>query len=143
MNYLHAPYLKSGKITNDDLLYTLSLFALEPSRWVKKHEWRCLTELELAACGTFWKSMGDAMGINFSCLTSHGSGWKDGLHWLNEVEEWSLQYEAMYMVPAETNQKLANSHFEILCINVPKQYHTMCKQIFSVLLGPRLQKAMM
>ena len=38
MNYLHSPYIKSGKITNDDLLYTLSLFALGPARWVANLE---------------------------------------------------------------------------------------------------------
>ena len=143
MNYLHAPYQKSGKITNDDLLYTLSLFALEPARWVEKYEWRCLTDLELAACGTYWKSMGDAMGIDFSRLKSYKPGWKDGLQWLNEIEEWSLRYEGKFMVPAKTNQELADSHFEILCVNVPKQYHLLCKQMMSVLLGTRLQKAMM
>ena len=143
MNYLHAPYQKAGKITNNDLLYTLSLFALEPARWVARYEWRCLTDLELTACGTYWKSMGDAMSLDFSCLPSHECGWKDGLQWLNEIEEWSRSYETHHMVPAETNQKLADSHFEILCINVPKRYHEVCRQMFSVLLGPRLQKAMM
>ena len=143
MNYLHAPYLNSGKITNNDLLYTLSLFALEPARWVGKYEWRYLTELELAACGTYWKSMGDAMCIDFSCLESYESGWKDGLQWLNEIERWSLQYEAEHMVPAVTNRELADSHLEILCINVPKKYHVLCKQIFSIFLGSRLQKAML
>ena len=143
MNYLHAPYQKSGKISNDDLLYTLSLFALEPARWVGNYEWRSLTIVELAACGTYWKGMGDAMGINFSVLKSHTSGWKDGLDWLNELQEWSLEYENLHMIPAETNQQLADSHLEILCLNVPSKYLPICKNIMSVLLGTRLQKAMM
>lgn len=143
MNYLHSPYLKSGKITNEDLLYTLSLFALEPARWVGQYDWRCLTELELAACGTYWKSMGDAMCIDFSCLESFESGWKDGLQWLNEIERWSLQYEARYMKPAVTNRELADSYFKILTYNVPEQYHAFLKQIFSIILGSRLQKAML
>ncbi|KAF6227091.1 hypothetical protein HO133_008532 [Letharia lupina] len=98
MNYLHAGYQKAGKITNDDMLYTLSLFALEPARWVRKYEWRKLTELELCACGTYWKSMGDAMDISYSILPSSIPGWKDGLQWLDEVEAWSLRYEEAYMV---------------------------------------------
>lgn len=34
MNFLHSPYHRSGKIANDDLLYTptLSILTLEPSR---------------------------------------------------------------------------------------------------------------
>lgn len=49
MNYLHGRYQKAGKISNDDMLYTLSLFILEVPRWVDKFEWRTLTPLEV--CG--------------------------------------------------------------------------------------------
>jgi hypothetical protein len=35
MNYLHNRYQKAGKVSNDDLLYTLSLFVLEVERWVR------------------------------------------------------------------------------------------------------------
>ena len=143
MNFLHAPYQKSGKISNNDLLYTLSLFALEPARWVAKYEWRSLTDLELCACGTYWKSMGDAMEISFQCLPSYKVGWKDGLHWLNEIEQWSLHYEEGNMVPALSNKQLADSHFDIMCINVPKMLLPVCRTMVSVLLGDRLQKAMM
>ncbi|KAG7008344.1 hypothetical protein G7Y79_00006g019640 [Physcia stellaris] len=47
MNYLHSRYHKSGKILESDMLYTMSLFGLEPARWVRKHEWRPLIEVEL------------------------------------------------------------------------------------------------
>lgn len=30
MNYLHSRYQKAGKISNEDLLYTLSVFITEP-----------------------------------------------------------------------------------------------------------------
>ena len=142
MNYLHAPYVKSGKITNDDLLFTLSLFALEPSRWVAKYEWRELTELELAACGTFWKALGDAMEISYLPLKSSGNGWQNGLHWLEELRRWSEAYEKAEMRPAESNQKLADSHFEILCYNVPATFRGSCQKIMSILLGERLCTAM-
>lgn len=143
MNFLHAGYQKSGRIKNDDMLYTLSLFALEPARWVEKYEWRKLTELELCACGTYWKSMGDAMDVSYSNLPSSIPGWKDGLQWLDELEAWSLQYEGEYMVPAITNKQLADSHLEIISINVPAILLGPCKKMISVLLGERLRKAMM
>jgi hypothetical protein len=44
MNYLHSHY----KISNDDFLYTLSVFVTSPQRWIEKWEWRPLTELEIA-----------------------------------------------------------------------------------------------
>jgi hypothetical protein len=49
MNYLHSWYQKAGKISNDDLLYTLSLFVLEVERWVRLYDWRTLTPLEMCA----------------------------------------------------------------------------------------------
>ncbi len=52
INYLHSPYRASGNITDPDMLYTLSLFALEPSRWVTRYEWRDLTSVERCALGT-------------------------------------------------------------------------------------------
>lgn len=48
MNWLHGRYQKAGKISNDDMLYTLALFLLEPERWIRLYEWRDLTEMEIA-----------------------------------------------------------------------------------------------
>lgn len=143
MNYIHLQYQKAGKISNNDLLYTLSLFALEPARWVGKYEWRSLTDIELCACGTYWKSMGDAMSISYDSLPSFADGWEHGLQWLNEIEAWSLAYEEVHMVPSATNKRLADSYFALLCMNVPSRYLGLCKNTMSVFLGERLRKAMM
>jgi hypothetical protein len=56
------------------MLFTPSLFALEPGRWVHKHEWRSLTAIEFCVTGTFWKAMGDAMLISFDDLPSSREG---------------------------------------------------------------------
>jgi hypothetical protein len=48
LNYLHGHYIKAGKITNDDMLYTLSLFMTQPREWVERYEWRKFTELEVS-----------------------------------------------------------------------------------------------
>ncbi|KAH0562356.1 hypothetical protein GP486_002947 [Trichoglossum hirsutum] len=74
INYLHSTYRATGKITDADMLYTLSLFALEPSRWVAKYEWRELTSLEKCAVGTLWKRLGDALGVNFDLLPGSREG---------------------------------------------------------------------
>jgi hypothetical protein len=42
-------YQKAGKISNDDMLYTLSLFVLETSRWIRTYEWRAMTPMEVCA----------------------------------------------------------------------------------------------
>lgn len=54
------------------MLYTLSLFVTEPIRFIDAYEWRSLTELEKCALGTYWKSVGDAMGISYEPLPSFG-----------------------------------------------------------------------
>lgn len=38
INYIHDRYRQRGRISDADMLYTLSLFALEPSRWVSRLE---------------------------------------------------------------------------------------------------------
>ena len=143
MNYLHSGYQKSGKISDSDMLYTLSLFALEPPRWIKKYEWRDLSDMELCALGTFWKSMGDAMKIPFDVLPSHKPGWKDGLHWLEEVREWSLAYEALHMVPAITNKQLADSTMDVLLWYMPSILRETGRAFASLLMSDRLRAAMM
>ncbi|KAI9652223.1 MAG: hypothetical protein M1831_007132 [Alyxoria varia] len=142
MNYLHSRYIKAGKISNADMLYTLSVFALEPVRWVNQYEWREFTELELCACGTYWKALGDAMDISFDALPSSKEGWTDGLHWLDEVRSWSAEHEAINMVPAESNSRLAHAHLDVLFINVPQRLVVIGKKIVGVLLGERIRRAM-
>ena len=143
MNYLHSGWQKAGKIRDDDMLYTLSLFALEPPRWINRHDWRCFTELELCACGTLWKSIGDAMQISYAKLPSYEVGWRDGLHWLEEMNEWGMEYEEAQMVPALTNQQLCDGYFKSILVDMPLRFQNIGKQIVAVLLGPRLRKAMM
>jgi ER-bound oxygenase mpaB/B'/Rubber oxygenase, catalytic domain len=142
MNYLHARYRKSGKILNHDMLYTLSLFALEPIRWTSLFEWRELTNLERCAIGTYWRNMGDSMEISFSALASYNKGWKDGLHFLDDLEEWSKAYEIKHMLPAESNKELAKGTLAIALFNVPLALRGIAMQFVIALLEPRLRKAM-
>ncbi|KAK5936857.1 hypothetical protein PMZ80_010976 [Knufia obscura] len=142
MNFLHDRYRKAGKIKDDDMLYTLSLFALEPIRWTRNLEWRCLEDVELCAMGVYWKSMGDQMQISYDLLSSRKSGWDDGLQFLEDLETWSTAYEAERMVPAESNNKLAVSTINIALTNVPRVFHGLGHHFVSALLEPRLRRAM-
>ncbi|MCJ1276280.1 hypothetical protein MMC21_004085 [Puttea exsequens] len=83
------------------------------------------------------------MEISYDKLPSAGTGWCDGLQWLNEIKSWSKTFEQLRMVPAVTNKQLADSHINILCINVPTSFLEPCKKVVSVILGERLRKAMM
>ena len=147
MNYIHSGYRKSGKLLDDDMLYTLSLFVSEPVRWINKYEWRKLEDMELCALGTFWKSVGDAMEISWEKLKSGTGGkegtWKDGLQWLEEVMEWSEQYEREYMVPNVNSMKTADETTTILLWGIPKSWKGVGKHFVSALMGDRLRNSMM
>ncbi|KAA6407364.1 MAG: hypothetical protein FRX48_08912 [Lasallia pustulata] len=143
INYLHNRHRARGTITGPDLLYTLSLFALEPSRWVARFEWRALTDMELCALGTFWKSMGDALEVPYDALHSHSSGWRDGLEWLQELRNWSREYEEKHMVPAASNKRLADATLDLLLWKVPRGLHGVGKNVAATVLEERLRAAMM
>lgn len=142
MNYLHGRYIKAGKISNDDMLYTLSLFALEPIRWTAKFGWRSITDFERCAIGVYWKDLGEALGIHYHALSSATSGWRDGLHWLKELEAWRLAYEARKVVPAKSNATFARSTLDIALSNVPTILKPYAFKKVCSLLDTRFQTAM-
>ena len=143
MNYIHSGYQKCGKISNDDMLYTLSLFVAEPIRWIDRYEWRTLEAFEKCAIGTFWKSLGDAMGISFENLPSSNEGWIDGLQWLEEIVEWGQEYEKKHMLPHINNKTTADETINILLWKVPKSLKPAGQVVIHTLMDDRLRKAMM
>lgn len=143
MNYLHEGYRKGGKILDDDMLYTLSLFALEPVKWIERYEWRTLSQLEKCAVGTYWKSIGDAMGISYAALPSGREGFRDGIHWLEEVDDWSGRYEAEKMVPAKTNRQTADGTTEVVLWMVPGFLKPLGMSFVSYMMDERLREAML
>ncbi|EGD90585.1 hypothetical protein H112_02052 [Trichophyton rubrum D6] len=143
MNNIHQTYQRAGQISNDDLLYTLGLFAYLPVRWVGKYDWRELTDMEKCALGTFWKDIGDCMEIDYSQLPSSKSGWKDGLHWLEEVTGWGDQYEEKNMIPCASNQLVALSAIGIILYIVPDFLKPTAKKMIFSLLEDRMIKALM
>ncbi|KAF2272556.1 uncharacterized protein EI97DRAFT_426019 [Westerdykella ornata] len=143
MNYLHGLYQPSGKISNDDMLYTLSLFILEVERWIRLYEWRQLTDMELCALSTFWKSIGDAQGIDFSPLPNGPSSFRDGLDFFHSLRIWADQYEERCMIPTEDNHKTAEETTSILVYNLPRFLQPVGRRAVIALMDERLRIAMM
>jgi hypothetical protein len=142
MNYIHGVFRKSGQISNDDLLHTLALFALEPYRWINTYEWRQLTDMEICALGTFWKAQRDAMEISYDDLPSNGK-WTSGLHFFRELEAWSTAYEEKEMVPAITNRDTANATIDLLLFDIPKSMLPFGRLVVSSLMDKRLRDSVM
>lgn len=141
-NYLHSMYLKRGQISDDDMLYTLSLFTLEGMRWTDLYEWRKLTAMERCAMATFWKALGEDLRITYRQLPSFETGWSDGLHWLEELECWSRQYGTEYVRPDDSNARLAESTVNLALHNVPKLWRPLAQKFVALLLEPRFREAM-
>lgn len=150
MNWLHDRYQRSGKLQNPELLYTLALFANEPARWIARYEWRKLTDLERCAHGMLWKSIGDAMGIDYSPLQSslrssadlQAGTWRDGLEWLEELAAWSDEYERQHQRFAETNKRLSYANIDLLMLNLPFENLKQAGRLFySTLLSDSLRSA--
>ncbi|KAK9428982.1 hypothetical protein V1505DRAFT_375469 [Lipomyces doorenjongii] len=141
MNYIHNRYQKAGKIHNDDLLYTLSVFITEPILWAERYEWRSMTEMEICAISTFWKSIGDAMGIKYDGQLSN-TEWTDGLQFYEDIKAWALDYEEKYMIPAKSNKQTADELVPLLLFYVPKSLKGAASNLVGVLMGNRLRKAM-
>lgn len=93
--------------------------------------------------GTFWKGLGDAMEISYNRLSSNEHGWRDGLQWLEELEEWSRTHEEANMVPAVDNQRLALATADLLLWNLPRKWKGTATKFVAALLEPRLRVAMM
>lgn len=145
MNFIHSKYQAAGKISNSDMLYTLSLFAIQPKRWAERFEWRDLTPLEICAFGTFWKSIGDSMGISYEELPGahRDGGFLDGVEWIEQVEAWADDYEQKFMVPDVHNKKTADETLIILTWAVPNFARGIAKNIVSSIMDDRLRAAMM
>lgn len=60
MNKQHGRYT----IPNDEYVYTLSTFILEPARWIDQYGWRNVTQTEKQAGYYFWTEIGRRMGIH-------------------------------------------------------------------------------
>ncbi|KAL3476047.1 streptococcal 67 kDa myosin-cross-reactive antigen like family-domain-containing protein [Aspergillus californicus] len=142
-NFLHTGYRASGRILDSDMLYTLSLFALEPIRFISMFEWRSLSDLEQCAIGTYWKSLGDALEISFEALPSGPRGFRDGLHFLEELRAWSLKYEQDYMKPSPSNKEVADKTMDVLVYSMPRFLKPVGINIASCMMDDRLREAMM
>ncbi|KAG5941359.1 hypothetical protein E4U53_007421 [Claviceps sorghi] len=142
INSLHSPYIKAGKIRNQDLLYTLSVFVTEPIAWINRWEWRQLTDMEVCAQGAFWKSIGDAMGIQYTGLLKRES-WRDGIEFVEDISAWAQQYELDFMVPAATNKQTADELVRLLLYYVPSKARSFASHVIGVIMGERLRNAMM
>lgn len=90
MNRIHGRF----EISNDDFLYVLSSFVLEPIRWNARFGWRPLIETEKLATFEFWRRVGRLMAI------------KEIPEDYREFERFSAEYEAREFRPTEEARRV-------------------------------------
>ncbi|KAJ2915437.1 hypothetical protein MD484_g4981, partial [Candolleomyces efflorescens] len=128
-NFLHSKY----NISNDDYLYTLTLFVLEPIQWMDLHGWRRLSPMEQDAFFIFWRDIGGKMGIT------------DIPETLQDMKAWSKAYEEKCIVPAESNRLVAGFTIGELIYAVPKKFglKSFAERFIAAVVEPRVRIAMM
>lgn len=141
--FLHSSYRTSGTIREEDMLYTLGLFAIQPVRFIKQFEWRQVSDLERCAIGTFWKVVGENLAISYEALLSGKTGFRDGIHWLEEIEAWSDEYEVRAMIPHVKNRQTADQTTSVLVYMIPKPLQHVGLKFVSFMMDDRLRKAML
>lgn len=127
MNYIHAQY--KSQITNEDLLYTLSLFIVEPVKWHAKFGWRPLHDVEVQANFLLWKAIGERMEIEDIPETYEG------------LTAWIKDYESDKMTFAASNKMVADSSIRLFMRPIPSFMHPLARNIIYALLEPQVLKA--
>jgi len=82
------------------------------------------------------------MGIDYKGRLAR-SEWVNGLEFNEDITNWALKYEKLYMVPASSNKKTAEYLMPLLLFYVPKRFYGVATNVVGVMMGDRLRKAMM
>lgn len=128
LNAIHNMY--SNRIPNDDMLYVLSVFILEPKKWIDRYEWRTMTEEEYQAIFVHWKGIGERMGI------------RDIPDTVSKFEAWSEAYEEKYMKYAKSNALVGDATIGLFLSIAPTFMNSFGKQAAYCLMDKRLRAAM-
>lgn len=97
MNHIHHRF----HISNEDYLYVLSTFALEPGRWVDRFGWRPYSEHERLATWVFWCNVGRRMNIQDIPST------------LEALERFNVEYERTHFRYSESNRRIGEATREL------------------------------
>ncbi|KAJ3806610.1 hypothetical protein EV368DRAFT_86012 [Lentinula lateritia] len=116
---------------NDDYLYNLALFMIEPIRWTACFDWRPHSPLEIQAIFTLWTEIGRRMGIK-NIWASY-----------TEMEEWVENFEELNMVPSPASAELARTTINHFLERIPIQsLRPLFFQLMLTVLDTRTRNAM-
>jgi hypothetical protein len=126
MNQLHGRW----NIRNEDMLYVLSAFIFEPTRWHNQYSWRKPTRKENLANYYFWKEVGTRMGI------------KDIPDTYEAYEQFNLEHEKNHFSYDDANHLIASATIDIFLSWYPKFLRPLVRQGILAFLDDPLLEAM-
>jgi ER-bound oxygenase mpaB/B'/Rubber oxygenase, catalytic domain len=128
VNWMHTKYKKH--ISNDEMIFTMAVFVIEPIKFINRWGWRPLSEMERVSRFVFWKEIGKRMGI------------KNIPDTLEELEVWLEDYEEREMVYADSNTACANATLELFLRGVPGLFHKPMELVARALMEKRVLNAL-
>jgi len=127
INAMHNRY----RISNDDMLYVLSTFVVEPVRWLENFGKRAMTHKEIDACVHYYRALGSRMGI------------KDLPETFQAFTDYNLQFEETHFRFAESNAEIASLTRDLLIsMHVPTPLVPVCRPVVHALCDTPLRTAM-
>jgi hypothetical protein len=125
MNAIHGRF----RIANEDFLYVLSTFVLEPLRWLDRFGWRALTPEERLGWFGFWLEVGKRMQI------------RDLPTDLPAFEQFNRDYEAVGFGRTAAGRAVGMATREMFAGWFPRPARPVVRGAVSGLLDARLQHA--
>lgn len=113
INRIHSRF----DIPNEDRLYVLSTFVLEPLRWNARFGWRPLCRQERLASFYFWREVGRRMGIVHIP------------HSLEHLERFNVEYERRHFAYDPNNRRLADALSSMWLSRLPSPLRRLARQV--------------
>lgn len=127
MNEMHGRY----RISNNDMLYVLSTFVVEPVHWLERFGKRAMTALETEASVLYYRALGTKMGIT------------DMPADFTAFEALHRDYEAQHFRFAPSNAEIGCLTRDLLLsMHVPGKLVPLCRPAVHALCDPPLREAM-
>jgi len=76
-------------------------------------------DVEKCAIGVFHHDLGQDLQIPFTPLQSSGTGWRDGLHFVEELIQWTVDYEKRVVYPTQTADQYVKAYVDSATKGIP------------------------
>jgi hypothetical protein len=127
MNRLHGAW----SIPNEDMLYVLSTFVLEPGRWIERFGWRRVTDVEKAAALEYWRHLARFMHVTGVPAT------------YEELETFNREYEGRHFRRTAANRRVADATLEMFAgWYLPGPLRPLARPFIYALLDDPLREAL-